>query len=226
MAVPIGILTAIFLAEFAPVNVVSIIRPLIELLVGIPSVVYGIFGLRILSKYYGSYLQPFISNHVGFIPIFHEPAGLMGVGIFLAATILAIMILPTIITVSENAIRAVPYEFKEASLALGANHWETIKKVILPTAKSGIVTAVVLGIMRAVGETMAVVMLIGCSLHLPSSIFDVCYPMTAKLLNDFGEQSMAQESMSALFAIALTLFILEFMLVLIARKVRGKHYEI
>lgn len=226
MALPIGLFTAIFLAEFAPVKVASVIRPLIELLVGIPSVVYGIFGFFFLSKIYGNYLQPFVSNHIGFIWIFHDPGFYVGMGVFLASTILAIMILPTIIAVSEDTIRSVPYEFREASLALGATHFETIKKVILPTAKSGIITAVILGIMRAIGETMAVVMLIGCTYKIPNSIFDVCYPITAKLLNSFGEQMMSPEIMSSLYALAAFLFVLEFTLVSIAKKIGGKHYEI
>lgn len=225
MAVPIGILTAVFLAEFAPEKVASVIKPLIELLVGIPSVVYGIFGFRILRILYANHLQPFISNLIGFIPIFHDPGLFVGQGVFLASTVLAIMILPTIVAVSENAIRSVPYEYKEASLSIGATHWETIKKVILPTAKSGIMTAVILGIMRAVGETMAVVMLIGCSFRLPNSLFDVCFPMTSKLLGDFGENMALPERMSALFALAFALFVIEIILVGIARKIGGKSNE-
>lgn len=222
MAVPVGVFTAIYLAEFASERVVSFMRPLVELLVGIPSVVYGIFGFSVLSKLYGNHLYPFVSSHLGFISIFYDPGGYSGLGVFLASSVLSVMILPTIIAVSEDSIRAVPYEFKEASFAVGATHWETIKCVVVPAAWSGILTSVVLGTMRAMGETMAISMLIGCCIKVPGSIFDVGYAMTSKILNDAGEHMATPESRSALFAMSAVLFSMEILLVGLARKLGGR----
>jgi phosphate transport system permease protein len=158
LAVPVSVFTAIFLSEFAPVRVAGIMRPMVELLVGIPSVVYGIFGLFVLEDIFQDKIDPFLSGTLGlFIPFFSDPSPNSGTGVLLASTILAVMILPTIIALSEDAMRAVPFEYKEASFALGATHWETIRKVVLPTASGGILAATVLGMMRAMGETMAIV---------------------------------------------------------------------
>jgi len=210
LAVPTGIMTAIFLAEWAPASVERVLRPAIELLVGIPSVVYGIFGFFVLDTYFGSYLYPVIGSAVGWIPIFQVTQKGQGLSILLAATVLTIMVLPTIVALSQEAIRSVPKEQREASLALGATRWETIHHVVLPAALSGIVTSVVLAMMRAVGETMAVVMVIGNSPHIPSSILDTGYTMTSKILNDIGYYLVEPEPRSALFAVALVLFVIEF----------------
>jgi len=209
LAVPIGVMTAIYLAEWAPAPVERILRPAVELLVGIPSVVYGIFGFFVLDAYFGNNLYPTISSALGWIPLFSITNPGQGLGILLAAAILTIMVLPTIVALSQEAIRSVPKEYREASLALGATSWETVRHVVLPAALSGIVTSVVLAMMRAVGETMAVVMVIGNSPHIPSSILDTGYTMTSKILNDIGYYMIEPEPRSALFAIALVLFVLE-----------------
>jgi len=142
---------AIFLAEVAPPRMRDIVRPAVELLAGIPSVVYGLFGMVVL------------------VPLVRQiPApGNTGFGLLAASIVLAVMILPTITNIAEDAIRAVPREYKEGSLALGATHWQTIMGVILPAARSGIVAAIILGIGRAVGETMAMIMVIGNSIIMP-----------------------------------------------------------
>lgn len=154
IGVPLAIAAAIFLAEIAPRGVQAVVRPAVQLLAGIPSVVYGLFGMVVLV--------PLIRR----IPV----AGNSGYGLLSAAIVLAVMILPTITSISEDAIRAVPRAYKEASLALGATHLETIFKVLLPAGKSGIGAALILGIGRALGETMAMIMVIGNSVILPKPL--------------------------------------------------------
>ncbi|WP_440946415.1 phosphate ABC transporter permease subunit PstC [Methanosarcina sp. T3] len=216
LAVPPSIFTAIFLSEFASPRVVSTFRPLIELLVGIPSVVYGIFGLYVLADIL-KYIDPVISSIFYFIPFMKDVTPGQGDGVFLASVVLSIMILPTIVTISEDSMRTVPSVYREASFALGATRWETIRHVVLPAASGGILSAIVLGIMRAMGETMAVVMLIGNINKTPSSIFDYTLPMTTKIVTNVGESIGNQEIMSALFGIAAVLFALEILLAGFAR---------
>jgi phosphate transport system permease protein len=223
LAVPVSLFTAIFLSEFAPSRVAGIMRPAIELLVGIPSVVYGIFGLFVLEDIFQDKIDPFLSGTLGlFIPFFHDPYPNSGIGILLASTILAVMILPTITALSENAMRAVPLEYREASFALGATHWETIRRVVLPTASGGILAATILGMMRAMGETMAIVMLLGNCNRIPSSVLDTGYAMTSKILNDIGHYCAMDEPRSALFGIAAVLFAIEILFVAAARKIGGR----
>jgi len=154
IGVPLSVGTAILLAEVAPRAVREILRPAIELLAGIPSVVYGLFGMVVLA--------PLIRN-------IDVPRN-TGFGLLNASIILAVMIIPTVTNIAEDAIRAVPREYKEGSLALGGTHWQTILKVILPAARSGIIAAVILGIGRALGETMAMIMVIGNSIAIPSPL--------------------------------------------------------
>lgn len=149
LGVPLGVACAIFLAEVAPRWIARVLRPAIELLAGIPSVVYGFFGLIVI------------------VPLIRDYLGGTGLSALAGSLILAVMILPTIINISEDAIRAVPREYKEGSLALGATAWQTTRKVILPAARSGIAASVVLGMGRAIGETMAVIMVTGNTPHLP-----------------------------------------------------------
>lgn len=156
LGVPLAILTAILLAEVAPPLVREIIRPAVELLAGIPSVIFGLFGVVVLA--------PIIRNI--------EIDGNSGFGILNASIILSIMILPTITSVAEDAIRAVPDSYRDASLAMGATRWQTIVTVILPAARSGIIAAIILGIGRALGETMALIMVIGNSIAIPTPLND------------------------------------------------------
>jgi phosphate transport system permease protein len=154
LGVPLSIGAAILLAEVAPKPVREVVRPAVELLAGIPSVVYGLFGMVVLA--------PLVRN-------FEVPQN-TGFGILTASIVLAVMIIPTITNIAEDAIRAVPHNYKEGSLALGATHWQTIYQVILPSARSGLMAAIILGIGRALGETMAVIMVIGNSIAMPAPL--------------------------------------------------------
>ncbi|MEJ2208374.1 MAG: phosphate ABC transporter permease subunit PstC [Anaerolineae bacterium] len=156
LGVPLSVGTAILLAEVAPRAVREVVRPAVELLAGIPSVVYGLFGMVVLAPLIRTIEVPYNS----------------GFGLLNASIILAIMLLPTVTNIAEDAIRAVPREYKEGSLALGATHWQTIVQVILPAARSGLVAAVILGIGRALGETMAMIMVIGNSIAIPEPLTD------------------------------------------------------
>jgi phosphate transport system permease protein len=223
IAIPCGILTAIYLAEWAPAWLEKILRPLVELLVGIPSVVYGLFGVFVLSKIFNNQINPFISETLGrVIPIFHEYNKATSLGFLLTATILAVMILPTIIALSQDAMRSVPRDYREASLALGATRWETVRSVVIPAASPGIITSIVLGMMRAMGETMAVVMLLGNSTKIPLSIFDTGYVMTSKILNDIGYYMALPEPRAALFGIGVVIFLMEILAVAVVRFVAAK----
>jgi|LGVF01.1.fsa_nt_gb phosphate transport system permease protein len=190
LAVPFGIACAVFLAEIAPSWARSLLKHSIELLVGIPSVILGFVGLVLLV--------PFIKDHFGG----------HGFSILAGSIVLAIMALPHIISVSDDAIRSVPKAYKEASLALGATHWHTIRKVILPSARSGIVAAVVLGMGNSIGETMAVLMVAGNVSMLPAPIYDILDPVRPMTANIALEMSYATgDHACALFATGIVLFI-------------------
>lgn len=217
MATPVGILTAVYLAEYAKPSVAQVLRPLIELLVGIPSVVYGIVGFILLEPVFQSQINPGIGSLLGFIPIFRNVHPNTGSGYLLAATILSVMVLPTIISLSYESLHSVPPEYREGSLALGATRWETIRNVIIPAGSSGIITSIVLSVMRAMGETMAVVMLIGGSMTIPSSILDQGFTITSKILSDSSYYLIFPESRSAIFAMAIVLFAIEIFFVALIR---------
>lgn len=186
LGVPLGVACAVFLAEFAPKGWVNILKPAIELLAGIPSVVYGFMGVM--------WLAPLIRNTFG------GP----GLSILAASCVLAIMILPTIVGVSVDAIQAVPKSFKEGSLALGATEWQTAWRVILPAARSGILAGVILGMGRAVGETMAVIMISGNATGIPHSILDSVRTLTANIAIEMGYA--VGDHREALFATGVVLF--------------------
>jgi phosphate transport system permease protein len=176
------------LAEFAPDKLGNLFRPAIQLLAGIPSVVYGFWGLL--------FIVPFIRDHLG------GP----GLSILAGSIILAIMILPTIISISEVSLLALPRQYKEGALALGMTHWQAIWSVLLPAAKSGIVAAVILGIGRAVGETMAVIMILGNAVAVPESILDPVRTLTTNIGIEMGYAS--GEHQQALFATGIVLFVI------------------
>lgn len=186
VGVPIGILTAVFIAEIAPKRLADIIRPAVELLAGIPSVVYGFFGLVIIV--------PLIQN------VFDVPAGNT---ILAGIIVLGVMILPTVITVSETSIRAVPKTYKEGSLALGASKIYTIFKLLVPAARSGIMTGVILGIGRALGETMAIIMVMGNAPAMPEGILDAARTLTANIAIEMSYASGVHAS--ALYATGVVL---------------------
>jgi phosphate transport system permease protein len=191
IALPIGIATAIYMAEVANEKVRNIIKPLIELLAGIPSVVYGFFGLIVIV--------PYIQK------LFNLPVGETALA---GSIVLGIMALPTIITVSEDTIRTTPRSMKEASLALGANRWQTIWRVILPYSMSGISAAAILGIGRAMGETMAVLMVTGNAAVMPHTILQPVRTIPATIAAELGEASQGGIHFKALFALGCILFIM------------------
>lgn len=203
LGVPIGILTAIFIAEIAPKRIGKIISGAVELLAGIPSVLYGVFGLAVIV--------PWIMN------TFNLPKGQSLLAIII---VLSIMMLPTIVTVSETAIRAVPKSYKEGSLALGASHIETTFKVVVPAAKSGILAAVVLGIGRAIGETMAIILVAGNSPIIPTSIMDSVRPLTTNIALEMGYAFGTHQEM--LFATGVILFLFILLLNLVLSKLSNK----
>jgi phosphate transport system permease protein len=222
LSVPVGIFTAIFLSEFASPRVASVVKPLIELLVGIPSVVYGIFGFLVLGPIFVNYVSPLTVSLLGFIPFFSAGVDVRGVSLALAATVLSIMILPTIISISEDSLRSVETTYREASFSLGATHWETISKVLIPAASKGIMSAVILGMMRAMGETMAVVMLFGGSNNIPTTFYGTGTAMTTKILSDVSFKIADEEARSAIFAVAAVLFATEILFVGLARAIGGR----
>ena len=191
LSLPFGISVAVYLAEIAPMRIRNILKPLIELLAGIPSVVYGFFGLVVIVPF----LQEFFNLPVG-------ETALAG------SIVLGIMALPTIITVAEDALRNVPRATKEASLALGATQWQTIYKVMIPYAKSGITSAAVLGIGRAIGETMAVLMVTGNAAVIPHTLLEPVRTIPATIAAELGEASAGSGHYQALFALGCILFLI------------------
>lgn len=198
VSVPLGVGSAIYISELAHPKGKEILKPLVELLAGVPSVIYGLFGM--------AFLGPFISRVFG-VPI--------GLNAFTTSIILGVMVVPIISSISEDAINSVPKQLREASYALGANTWETIIRVILPAAKSGVISSVVLGFGRAIGETMVVLMVAGGATAIPRSIFQPVRPMTAAIAAEMGETTMGSSHFHALFGIAIILFIITFILNLI-----------
>lgn len=202
IGVPLGVMGAIFIAEMAPPKAAKIIRPAIELLAGIPSVVYGFYGLVVIV--------PFLREHLGG----------SGFSVIAGSIILGIMILPTILSLSETALRAVPAELKEGSLALGATHWQTIKWVFLPVARSGILAAIILGMGRAIGETMAVIMVTGNVALVPNSLIDPVRTLTGNVVMEMSYASGMHQQ--ALFATGIVLFffvmLLNLFMQLVARR--------
>lgn len=190
MSIPLGVMTAIYLAEIATPGIREIVKPVVELLASLPSVVIGFFGMVVVA--------PFLQE------TFNLPTGL---NLFNASLMLAFMSVPTICSISEDAIYSVPTSLKEASLGLGATQWETIVRVILPASVSGIATAVILGMSRAIGETMVVLMVAGGAAMIPGSIFDPVRPLPASIAAEMAEAPFRGDHYHALFAIGIVLFI-------------------
>jgi len=208
IAIPLGLMTAIFLAEIASTGIREIFKPIIELLAALPSVVIGFFGMVIVA--------PFLQDHFDIAT---------GLNLFNAALMLAFMSVPTICSISEDAIHSVPRDLKEASLALGATHWETILRVVLPASLSGISTSVILGMSRAVGETMVVLMVAGGAAMIPGSIFDPVRPMPASIAAEMAEAPFRSGHYHALFAIGVVLFLFTMLFNLIADYIAQKHKQ-
>ncbi|MDH7485769.1 MAG: phosphate ABC transporter permease subunit PstC [Anaerolineae bacterium] len=202
IALPLGVATAVFVREVAPGWARELLKPMIEVLAGIPSVVLGFFGMTVIA--------PLVRQTLG------APTGLTA---FTGALILAYMSLPTLISVAEDALDAVPKSYRDAGLAMGATQWQTIWRVVVPAARSGIVTAVMLGLGRAIGETMAVMMVTGNAARLPltlDSLFRPVRTMTATIAAEMGEVAQGSVHYHALFAIGIILFLMTFLINLAA----------
>lgn len=199
LGTPLAIGSALFLTQMAPRRVRSVATRGIEILAGVPSIVLGWLGLTVLVPWLRTLTQS------------------TGTGVLAASIILAIMIIPTIATISKDALEAVPLSYKEASLAMGATRWQTIRRVLLPAAKPGIIVAVILGMGRAIGETMAVALVIGPSTAFPTSLWSPTHTMTTKILIEMGESTGVQRS--SLFAMGLVLLLLSMALILMVRLV-------
>lgn len=209
IAVPLGVMTAAYLTEIASPAVRRVVKPFVELLAALPSVVIGFFGMVVAA--------PFIQDYLG---------ADTGLNLFNASVMLAFMSVPTICSVAEDALFAVPRSLREASLALGATRWETTVRVVLPAALSGIGTAVMLGMSRAIGETMVVLMVAGGAGMLPTSIFDPVRPMPASIAAEMAEASFRGDHYHALFAIGMVLFMFTLCFNVIAQHIAEKHKQV
>ena len=207
LAIPLCLLTSIYLAEYAPRKVRGIIKPMIDLLAGIPSVVYGLWGVLTVVPLIRDYVAPF----VGVITTGY------GYTVLAGGVVLAIMVFPIIISVSEEVFRAVSQDVREASLALGATRWQTVKHIVIRSALPGVVAAVILGFSRAFGETMAVLMVVGNVPKAPSSMFDPAYPLPALIANTYGDMMSIPLYDSAMLLAALVLLLVVFLFSLVAR---------
>jgi phosphate transport system permease protein len=209
IAIPLGVMTAIYLAEVASHRLRELVKPIVELLAALPSVVIGFFGMVIVA--------PFLQN------VFGIPTGL---NLFNASLMLAFMSIPTISTISEDAIYSVSQEIKEASLALGATHWQTIYRVIIPASLSGITTAIILGMSRAIGETMVVLMVAGGATLIPTSIFDPVRPMPASIAAEMAEAPFRSNHYYALFATGIILFFFTLAFNMVADHIAHKYKQV
>lgn len=209
IAVPLGVGTAFYLAEIASPRARSILKPVIELIEGLPTVVIGFVGMVVIA--------PILQN------TFNLDTGLNA---FNAGMLLALMAVPTIASIAEDAIYSVPKSMKDGALALGATHWETICGVVFPASITGIATAVVLGIARVIGETMVVLMVAGGAAMIPQSIFDPVRPMPANIAAEMGNAAFRSDHYHALFAIGLVLFLITFLFNLLASYFANKYRRV
>jgi phosphate transport system permease protein len=209
IAIPLGIMTAVYLAEIARPRVRGFVKPVVELLAALPSVVIGFFGLVVVAPWLQETFDIWI-----------------GQNLFNASLMLAFMSVPTICSISEDAIYSVPQELKEASLALGATHWQTIARVILPASISGISTGTILGMSRAIGETMVVLMVAGGAALIPTSLFDPVRPMPASIAAEMAEAPFRSDHYHALFAIGVVLFVFTLLFNIVADYIAEKHKQV
>lgn len=209
ISIPLGVMTALYLAEVASARVREWVKPIVELLAALPSVVIGFFGMVVVA--------PFLQN------AFNVATGL---NLFNASLMLAFMSIPTICSISEDAIFSVPKELKEASLALGATPWETIWRVTVPASISGVSTAVILGMSRAIGETMVVLMVAGGAAMIPGSLFDPVRPMPASIAAEMAEAPFRGDHYYALFATGIVLFLFTLLFNMVAEHISHKYRQV
>ncbi|MFZ5571072.1 MAG: phosphate ABC transporter permease subunit PstC [Thermodesulfobacteriota bacterium] len=209
IAIPLGVMTAVYLAEIASFRLREIVKPLVEILAALPSVVIGFFGMVVVA--------PFLQRHFDIVT---------GLNLVNAAIMLAFMSVPTICSISEDAIYSVPNNLREGSLALGATHWETIVRVVIPASVSGISTAVILGMSRSIGETMVVLMIAGGAAMVPESLFDPVRPMTASIAAEMAEAPFRGDHYYALFATGIVLFVFTLVFNIIADTIAHKSRQV
>jgi len=214
ISVPISLGVAIFLSELAPAWVRGSVGFLVELLAAVPSVVYGLWGVFVLAPWLRQDVEPLLGTLFGFLPFFQGPH--QGFGMLAGGIILAIMITPTISSVSREVLRAVPGALREGALGLGATRWEMVRVTVLPYARSGLVGAMILGLGRALGETMAITMVIGNRAEISLSLFAPAYTMASVIANEFTEAT-GEVYLAALAEIGLLLFVVTVLLNVIAR---------
>jgi phosphate transport system permease protein len=203
LAVPVAIGVALFLTDLGPLPLRRPVAALVELLAAVPGVVYGLWAAIVLAPLLRTTIEPALEAHAGFLPLFRGPK--LGVGLLAASLVLAVMILPTIASMSREVLRAVPTELREGGLALGATRWDVVRRIVLPHATSGIFGAILLGFGRAVGETMAVAMVVGSRPEITGSLFSPGYTMSSVIANEFAEATSALH-VAALAEIGLLLF--------------------
>jgi len=208
IAVPLCTLCAIYLAEYAGPQVQAAAKPLIDLLAGIPSVVYGVWGVLVVVPAIREHISPWANRHLAHIPLFSATANPTGYGVLAGGIVLAVMVSPVIISVMKEVLCSVPDGLREATLALGVTRWIMVRKVVLRRALPGVIAAVVLGFSRAFGETMAVLMVVGNVPQVPHSLFDAAYPLTALIANNFGEMMSVPLYDAALMGSALFLLMI------------------
>jgi phosphate transport system permease protein len=214
IAVPLGIGAAIFLAELAPARLSDALEFFIDLLAAVPSVIYGLLGVFVVVPLMRDYAQPALKNTLGFLPLFTGP--MYGIGFLTAGIVLAIMVIPYIISVSREVLISVPRDQREAALGLGSTRWESTWKVVVPFARAGILGSIFLALARALGETMAVTMVIGNTPTISASLFSPGYSIAAVIANEFAEATGNLHT-QALIEMGLVLFLLTFLLNGLAR---------
>jgi phosphate transport system permease protein len=214
IAVPVSLGVAVFLAEIAPAGPALVLSFIIELLASIPSVILGLWGIFVLAPWLRTVLEPALQRTLGWLPLFSGPA--YGLGLLAGGMILAVMLLPIISSISREVLRAVPDAQREAAYALGATRWEVIRSAVLPYGRAGLIGAVILGLGRALGETMAVTMVIGNRPQIAASLFQPAYTIAAALANEFSE-AFSPLYISALIELAAVLFVISLIVNAIAR---------
>ncbi|OAT86506.1 phosphate ABC transporter permease subunit PstC [Desulfotomaculum copahuensis] len=214
LAGPVSLGAAVYVAEFAPRKIKNILGFMIDLLAAVPGIIFGLWGNFVLSPWLAGSLEPRLEHYFGFLPLFRGPA--TGVGMLAAGIILAIMISPLITAVSREVLEIVPASQREAMIALGATPWEVVRRAVLPYARTGIVGAFTLGLGRAIGETMALTMVIGNRPQISASLFAPAYTMTSVIVNEFTE-AVEPLHLAALIHIALVLFLVTLLVNTVAR---------
>ncbi len=205
LAVPVGVLCALYLSDVSRSKFKEYVGAVIELLAAVPSIIFGLWGIFVLGPFLADVIQPFFIRYLGFIPVFSGPAS--GLSLFTAGVILAIMILPSITSICREVFQAVPASLRESAMALGSTRWETIRIAVLPPARLGIIGAVILGLGRAFGETMAVTMVIGNRPEIARSFFAPAYTLASVIVNEFAE-AVSPLNLSVLVELGLILLCL------------------